>query len=267
MVLSSELKRRIRSGQVTLGTWQTMAHWSISEILAQAGYEWVVIDMEHTSIDVSEALQLTIAIDGAGSVPLVRVAANDAAQIKAVMDAGAAGVLVPAVNARADAELAVRSVKYPPAGARGVGIARAHRYGPGFTQYVERNNDESIVVLQVEHAAGVRAIDEIVSVPGVDAVLIGPYDLSASLGLPGQLDHPDVVAAQRTVVRACLSARVAPGIHLVHPERAASDLEVAIGVGFRFIALGTDALFLGEGARAVGRAARSAPAERPAASP
>ena len=126
-MLATKIKKKLREGNVSIGTWMSMAHVSIAEILASSGYDWVVIETEHTAIDVSEVLQMIIAIEGRGAIPLVRLAWNDPIQAKAVMDSGAAGLLVPMVNSKAEAELAVNSIKYPPLGFRGVGLARGPR--------------------------------------------------------------------------------------------------------------------------------------------
>jgi 2-dehydro-3-deoxyglucarate aldolase len=229
----------------------SMAHPSIAEILAMAGYEWVVVETEHTAIDVSEVLRLIIAIEQRGVVPLVRLAWNDPIQAKAVLDSGAAGVLVPMVNTRADAELAVKMTKYPPLGFRGIGLARAQGYGEHFDEYVRHANDDTLVIVIIEHKDAVENIDQILSVPGIDGTFIGPYDLSMSLGIPGQLDHPLSIAAKKRVLEATLAHGLVPGIHLVHPDRAAKDCAQAITDGYRFIALGTDILFLGDSARAL----------------
>ena len=255
-MLADGIKRKLREGKVNIGSWMSMGHVSIAEILASSGYDWVVIETEHTAIDVSEALRLIIAVEGRGVVPLVRLAWNDPIQAKAVLDSGAAGVLVPMVNSRADAELAVASVKYPPLGRRGVGLARAHGYGVGFREYVEAANRDTLLIVQIEHADAVASIEEILAVPGIDGTFIGPYDLSCSMGLPGQLDHPDVEVAKRRVLEATKARGLAPGIHLVHPDTAAKDLERCVAEGYRFIALGTDILFLGDACRAMHTVAR-----------
>ncbi|MCC7418372.1 MAG: 2,4-dihydroxyhept-2-ene-1,7-dioic acid aldolase [Acidobacteria bacterium] len=236
----------------------SMAHVSIAEILASAGYEWVVVETEHTAIDNSEVLKLLIAIERAGAVGLVRLAWNDPIQCKAVMDSGAAGVLVPMVNTREDAELAVKAIKYPPLGFRGVGLARAQAYGQEFGRYVARSNEDSLLIVQIEHIDAVRNVEEICAVPGIDGTFIGPYDLSMSMGIPGQLDHPELLKARARVLEATRAAGLAAGIHLVHPDRAAADLPAAIAAGYRFIALGTDILFLGDSCRALQRAALAA---------
>ena len=255
-MLARAIKDKLRRGEPSIGSWMSMAHPSIAEILALAGYDWVVVETEHTAIDVSEVMRLIIAIEQRGAVPLVRLAWNDPIQAKAVLDSGAAGVLVPMVNTRADAELAVAMTKYPPLGTRGVGLARAHAYGVQFSEYVQHANDDSLLIVQIEHKDAVANIEEILSVPGIDGTFIGPYDLSMSLGIPGQLDHPDVVAAKRRVLEATLARGLAPGIHLVHPDTAAAECARTIAEGYRFIAVGTDILFLGDSARALQAATR-----------
>lgn len=250
-MLASKIKEKMRRGEPSLGTWMSMAHPSIAEILAMAGYDWVVIETEHTAIDVSEVLRLIIAIEQRGSVPLVRLAWNDPIQAKAVLDSGAAGVLVPMVNCRADAELAVQMTKYPPLGCRGVGLARAQGYGENFDAYVQNANADTLLIVQIEHKDAVANIEEILSVPGIDGTFIGPYDLSLSLGLPGQLNHPDMVAAKVKVRDATLAHSLIAGVHCVHPHTAADDCRRAVAEGYRFIALGTDILFLGDSARAL----------------
>ena len=233
-MLASNIKAKLKGGEAVIGSWMSMAHVSIAEIVAMAGYDFVVVDTEHTAIDVSEVLKLVIALERRGTVPLVRLAWNDPIQCKAVLDSGAAGVLVPMVNTKEDAELAVKSVKYPPLGFRGAGLARAHGYGPGFEEYMRRANDDTLLIVQVEHVDAVRNIDAILSVPGIDGTFIGPYDLSSSMGIPGQLDHPDVVAAKETVLAATRACGLAGGIHLVHPDRIPSDLPDCLARGYRF---------------------------------
>jgi len=248
-MLARKIKQTFKEGRVSIGSWLSMAHVSIAEILAGAGYDWVVIETEHTAIDVSEVLRLIIAIEGKGAIPLVRLAWNDPIQTKAVMDSGAAGVLVPMVNTKSDAELAVNSSKYPPLGFRGVGLARAQAYGQTFDEYVESSNADSLLLVMIEHVEAVKNIDEILSVPGIDGTFIGPYDLSLSMGLLGKLDHPDMVAAKARVLEATRAHGLTAGIHLVHPDTAVADLAYYIDSGYQFVALGTDILFLGDACR------------------
>ena len=248
-MLARKIKEQMRRGEPSIGSWMSMAHPSIAEILAMAGYDWIVIETEHTAIDVSEVLRLIIAIEQRGSVPLVRLAWNDPIQAKAVLDSGAAGVLVPMVNTKADAELAVSMTKYPPLGSRGVGLARAQGYGINFDAYVTNANADTLLLVQIEHREAVENIEQILSVTGIDGVFIGPYDLSLSLGIPGNLNHPDILAAKQKVLSATLAHGLIAGMHFVQPQTAASDCQKAISEGYRFIALGTDILFLGDSAR------------------
>lgn len=262
-MLAAKIKQTLQAGQVSLGSWLSMAHPAIAEILAAAGYDWVVIETEHTAIDNSEVLRLIMAIENQGAIPLVRLASNDPIQAKAVMDAGAAGVIVPMVNTAAEAERAVKSIKYPPEGWRGVGLARAQGYGTCFEEYVQAANRDSLLMVQIEHIAAVQNLAAILAVPGIDGTFIGPYDLSMSMGLPGQLHHPAVVAAQRQVLAATRARGLAAGIHLVHPDTAAAELEQCVAQGYQFIALGTDILFLGDSCRQLQASARAVLAAAP----
>ena len=248
-MLAEKIKQKLKNKQPSIGTWMTIAHPSIAEILAMAGYEWVVIDTEHSAVDVSQVFGLLIAVEQRGAVPLVRLAGIDPIQAKAVLDSGAAGVIVPMVNTKADAELVVSMTKFPPMGKRGVGLARAQGYGLDFDDYVKRNNADSLVIVQIEHIDAVNNIEEILSVPGIDGTFIGPYDLSLSLGVPGQLSHPLVTEAKEKVLKAALKHGLVAGTHIVQPATAASECEIAVKEGYTFIAVGADNLFLRDGAK------------------
>ena len=248
-MLAEKIKQKLKNKQPSIGTWMTIAHPSIAEILAMAGYEWVVIDTEHSAVDVSQVFGLLIAVEQRGAVPLVRLAGIDPIQAKAVLDSGAAGVIVPMVNTKADAELVVSMTKFPPLGKRGVGLARAQGYGLDFDDYVKRNNADSLVIVQIEHIDAVNNIEEILSVRGIDGTFIGPYDLSLSLGVPGQLSHPLVTEAKEKVLKAALKHGLVAGTHIVQPATAASECEIAVKEGYTFIAVGADNLFLRDGAK------------------
>ncbi len=241
------LKYKLTNRELTVGSWITLGHPSIAEIMAKAGYDWLTIDMEHSAITLHQAQQLIQVIELTGCVPLVRVGKNDPNIIKRVMDAGAHGVIVPMVNCREDAEKAVSSVKYPPIGTRGVGLARAQGYGESFESYKEWNDEESIVIVQVEHIEAVRNLKEILTVEGVDGFIIGPYDLSGSLGVPGQFDHPDVVKALEKVKEISNNLDSLSGFHVIPPN--VHDFKEKVDEGYRFIAHSLDILFLGESCR------------------
>ena len=236
------LKRSLANRKLTIGSWITLGHPSIAEIMAKAGFDWLTVDMEHSAITIHQAQQLIQVIELAGCVPLVRVGVNDANLIKRAMDAGAHGVIVPMVNTKADAQRAVSFVKYPPKGIRGVGLARAQSYGADFEGYRKWNETESVVIVQVEHIKAVENLEAILSVEGVDAFIIGPYDLSASLGVPGQFDHPDVVAALDEVQHVTKRLNAVAGFHVIPPEPA--QVQQKVEQGYRFVAYSLDTLFL-----------------------
>lgn len=241
---NESLKSRIQNNQLTIGSWITLGHTAIAEIMARRGFDWLTVDMEHSAITLSEAQSMIQTIGLAGSVPLVRVGKNDANLIKRVMDAGAYGVIVPMVNDREDAEKAVSAVKYPPRGTRGVGLARAQGYGMDFENYKEWVEKESIVIVQIEHIAAVNNIDEIISTDGVDGFIVGPYDLSGSLGIPGQFDNKMVIEALETVKDAAMKNKVTSGFHLVPPDP--KQFKAKINEGYRFLAYSLDTLLLAE---------------------
>ena len=172
-------------------------------------------------------------------------------QAKAVLDSGAAGVHVPMVNTKADAELTVQMAKYPPLGSRGVGLARAQGYGEHFDAYVQNAIADSLLLVQNELRDAVITTEAILSVAGIDGIFIGSYGLSLSPGIPGNLTHPDLLEAKHKVLRATLAQGLIAGAHFVQPRTAASDCQKAISDGYRFIALGTDILLLGDSARAL----------------
>ena len=241
------VKQKLYKGEVSFGTWQMMANTSVSEILCQAGYDWVTVDMEHTGIDVSDALELIRVIDLCGKTPAVRVSCNDATVIKRVMDCGAKIIIVPMVMNREDAQKAVNAAYYPPAGQRGVGLSRAQDYGFGFERYKVVLEESVVIVAQIEHIIAIERLDEIVSVEGIDATMIGPYDLSGSLGKPGVFDTPEFKAAIDKYESINRMHKKAMGYHIVKPDKR--DIEEHIRRGYQFVALGFDTFFLGEKSR------------------
>lgn len=238
------LKRRLASGRPTIGSWLSFAHPPICEMMAKAGFDWLAIDMEHAPIDWPMAHQLIQVIDLAGCVPLVRVGRNDPLEIQRAMDFGAHGVIVPKVDSPEQARDAVRALHYPPRGARGAGLSRAHRYGLDFSGHKTWSAREAVLIVQIEHINGVDAAEEIARTSGVDGLMVGPYDLSGSLGVSGRLDHPAVGAAVDRVRRAAEAAGKAAGLHIVHSDPA--KLRRTLRAGFRFLAYGDDMVFLAE---------------------
>lgn len=240
--VKKDLKKRLAAGQVTIGSWITLAHPGIAEIMARSGFDWLTIDLEHSVITIREAEELIRVISLCEVPPLVRLTSNDVDQIKRVMDAGAHGVIVPMVNSKSDAERAVQAVHYPPFGKRGVGLARAQGYGTTFADYRQWLLEEAVVVVQIEHIDALNHLEQILTVPGVNAYIIGPYDLSASMGIPGEFDHPRLIEAIEKIRVTGLTLGIPGGLHVVEPD--ATKLKEAIARGFRFLAYSLDARIL-----------------------
>jgi len=234
----SSLKIRLKQGELSLGSWITLGHSAIAEIFAKAGFEWLVVDLEHSTISIEQAGELIRTIDLAGAAPLVRLTSNDINQIKRVMDAGAHGIVVPNVNTPQEAAEAVAATRYAPHGRRGVGLARAQHYGPGFRDYLEWQKDGPVVIVQIEHQSALDHLAEIFLVPGVDGFIIGPYDLSCSMGIPGEFDCPEFIAAMQRILQAGLKVGCPAGLHIVEPD--VSRLRQVIDEGYRFIAYSVD---------------------------
>ena len=234
----TNLKSRAREKQVVIGSWITLAHPAIAEIMAKAGFDWLAVDLEHSVITIREAEELIRTIDLCGVVPLVRLSANDPVQIKRVMDAGAHGVIVPMVNSAEEARKAVKAVRYPPDGKRSVGLARAQGYGSSFDKYKEWLNQESIVIVQIEHITAVENLDAILSVDGVDGFIVGPYDLSGSLGIPGQFDNELMINAMEKIEIFMRGSSKIPGYHVVEPD--IDQLQMRARDGYLFLAYSVD---------------------------
>jgi len=201
-LFENRVKALIKAGKKTAGAWAQLCSPISAEILARGGFDWILIDMEHAPGDPLTLLAQCqgIAAAGTGAVPFVRVPWNDPVWIKRILDAGACGLMIPYVNTKEEAVRALQACKYPPQGTRGIaGSPRAAGYGRDTVSYLKRANDEIFVMLQVETPQAIENLEEIAEVPGVDALFIGPMDLSTSMGHFGNPGHPEVQAAIATV--------------------------------------------------------------------
>ena len=194
--------------------------------------------MEHSVIDLFDAENLIRTVDLAGSLPLVRLPSNDEIIIKRLLDAGAAGIIIPQINNEEELLYAIKATKYAPEGIRGAGLARAQSYGRGFDDYKELVDSNLIIIAQIENKNALENLDSIFSVPELDAVIIGPYDLSASMGKAGQLDDNEVAEAIENILQKSIDKGISCGIHIIEPE--ASQLNERIEQGFNFIAYSLD---------------------------
>lgn len=243
------VKRALREGRPCVGTWLSLGNVLAARYLARAGFAYLTVDLEHSPIDWDQASTLFAVIADAGGVPLARVPCGSHDHIKRVLDAGAYGIVVPMVMSRAEAELAVRAAKYPPQGNRSVGGgAHALNFDAPSSEYFAQANDEIVVILQCEHIDAVDRFEEIFSVPGVDAVFVGPNDLARSQytadGRPPNMEQQE--ATLQRILRAGKSLGVPVGVHTFTPE----DAKRRVDEGWQFVAINSELRFMLDGAAA-----------------
>jgi len=236
------VKAKLKAGEPSVGTWLTIGHPDVSEFLAAVGFDWIVFETEHAPLGMETVQNMMQAMGySADCLPMVRVAWNDLVRIKRALDIGAYGLVIPWVNTREDAERAVSYCKYPPEGIRGVGPRRAAYRDP---DYFATANEEILIVVQIETENALENLDEIFSVKGIGACFIGPWDLTMSLGIFRDFQHPKYENALDRVLTACRRWGVAPGIHC-----SEENINENIERGFQFCALANDYGFLLKGAR------------------
>jgi 4-hydroxy-2-oxoheptanedioate aldolase len=242
-------KAALRDFRQQIGVWCTIPGSGHAEALASCGFDWMVIDTEHSIIDLATVQAMLQAIAPWPVSPIVRPGWNDAVEIKRLLDVGAQTILVPYVQSAAEAAQAAAAVRYPPQGVRGVaGHVRANRYG-AIADYVARANSEICLIVQVETTEALGRIEEIAAVEGVDGIFVGPADLAASMGHPGQSSHPEVRAAILDAVGRIRAAGKPAGIL----SRDPSIIEASIAAGTTFTAVDIDCAILTTGARAAAR--------------
>lgn len=242
--MKNKIKEKLESGKCVYGPWMMTASTDTAEILSNVGCDMIIIDGEHGALGFETAGKLISQIKYTPTTPLLRVPWNDMALVKQGLDTGASGIMIPMVNSKEEAENAVQYCHYPPKGVRGFGAGRASLFGVNSESYLQYAKEEILVILQIEHVKAVEAIDEILSVSGIDVAFIGPFDLSTSMGVMGQFDHPDMQSAMKKVIDSCARYNVVPGI-LTGPGLMAKHIEL----GFRFLLGGIDAMFIHQGAR------------------
>lgn len=222
--------------------WTSLGHASITEVFARSGVDCVAIDIEHSTISQEQSQRIIAACQGVGPVCLPRIASHNMEMIKRLLDSGADGIIVPMVSTPQETEQIISWCKYPPLGKRSFGVARGQAYGLDFDEYVRDWNEVSSIIVQIESNHGIENIDGILSFEELDGVMIGPYDLSGSLGVPGQLDHPKVIDAVNEVINKCKKYNKACGIHLV--EADSTTVENAFSAGHTFVVLSSDVFIL-----------------------
>ena len=244
--MSGSLRAKLSSGVPIFGSWLQVGNPTVGEVFDACGFDWLAIDCEHTDIGLNQLAAMLRSIRSAPT--LVRVKNNDPLSIRQPLDCGAAGVIVPMVNSAEEARSAVAAAHYPPVGIRGFAYCRANSHGIRFDEYVAEARAQTVVFAMIESVQALNKIGAILQVDGVDGVIVGPYDLSGSLGVPGQTDHPLVRDALDSVVQACLQAGKAAGQHIVDPNPTLVGR--SLQQGYTVLALGMDVVFLTRGARA-----------------
>lgn len=234
------LRARLAAGQPTFGAWLGIPHPLSAEAMASQGFHWLAVDMEHGGASVDQAMACFLAAERHGSVPLARLPSADPYLARRLLDGGAQGLIVPVVESVEDWAEFSRHCLYPPHGRRGVGLSRCNGWGDDFTGYLE--GFRPLLVPQIETRRGAAAAAAIVARPEVDALFLGPYDLSADLGAPGDFTAPEVIEAIGRVRAACDAVAKPCGIHQVAP--VAAELAARVAEGFRFIAYATDVIAL-----------------------
>lgn len=234
------LRARLRAGEALVGSWLNSGSPMLAELMAACGLDFLCVDVEHSAVDLPgvQGLFQAVRSGNPACAALVRLHGVDYAFVKRYLDAGADGVVAPLVRTAAEARLLVQACKYPPDGLRGVGFCRANDYGLRVEGEFVRANREILVAVQIEHIDAIPVIDEILAVPGIDVAFIGPYDLTASMGLTAQFEHPDYVAVRRAVLDACGRNGVTPGIHVVAPDL--DQARARLADGYRFLAYSLD---------------------------
>jgi 2-keto-3-deoxy-L-rhamnonate aldolase RhmA len=236
------LRDKLAGRKKTFACWTSLAHPSITEIFGRTGVDFTAIDIEHSTISQEQSQRIIAAAQAAGNLCLPRIASHSMEAIKRFLDSGADGIIVPMVETPEQAARLVSWCKYPPEGKRSFGISRAQGYGFDFDAYTKGWNRSSSLIVQIESITGVENIDGIMATEGIDAAMVGPYDLSGSLNIPGQLDHPRVKAASRKVIDACRKAGRGCGTQLISPD--AAGIRKAFASGFTFIVLSSDVFLL-----------------------
>ncbi len=235
------IRNKLKNNEVSIGTWQQIPHASISEILGQAGYDWVAVDMEHGSISPHLLPDLFRAIELGETLPLARIAEPTSNKCKQALDAGAAGIIAPMINNANQLNKIRNACCWPPNGTRGVGYSRANLFGKNFESY-KKEAQSPLLIAQIEHLDAVNILDELLQVNGLDAIIVGPYDLSASMGITGKFDSQEFTDVMDGIINCCKKYNVPCGDHVVQPNQKL--LEKRIDQGYRFIAFGTDGVFI-----------------------
>jgi 2-keto-3-deoxy-L-rhamnonate aldolase RhmA len=246
------IRERVLGGELMGGTFLNLGSSLTAEMAGQAGFDWVLIDLEHGAGDRQELLCQLQAIESTPAAPVVRIAWNDPVLFKRVLDLGPSGIMVPYIQTPEDARKAVAAMRYPPAGVRGVAkMNRACSFGAGFDEYFSSADSKLLTIVQIETPVAIDHADAIAATDGVDVLFVGPMDLSVNMGIACQWKHPALHAAFAKVVSACRRAGKVAGLLLMD-----EDVAGAANEGFTFLALGSDGTMVAAGMKEIAGAFR-----------
>lgn len=240
------IRAKLTRKEPSIGSWIQIPDASVAELMGASGYDWVAVDLEHGSISIHQLPNLFRALALGDTLPLARIACASPKDCKQALDAGAGGVIIPMVTSAIQLKNTLSACCWPPNGTRGVGFSRANLFGADFSDYVEEAQ-KPLCVAMIEHIDALEHLPDILAVEGLDAILIGPYDLSASMQITRQFEHPEFQKAMQTIIEQCQCFNIACGIHVVEPD--IEQLNQRIEEGYRFLAYSIDAVFLREQAK------------------
>ncbi|CCK80311.1 HpcH/HpaI aldolase family protein [Desulfobacula toluolica] len=238
----NKVKYKLNNGLYSIGTWLQLSNVSVAEIIGNAGYDWVAMDLEHGFFSPDMIGLICLALEKGGTIPFARVAQVNPKDIKQALDAGVKGLVLPMIKTAKDLQNGISWAKYPPYGSRGVGYSRANLFGRKFDKTVPESSKDLTIIAQIEHITAVQNLDEILEVKGLDGIMVGPYDLSASMGITAEFDNPDFISVMDKIKIKAENSGVPMGSHIVQPDPEV--LCKKIQEGYKFIAYGIDAVFL-----------------------
>ena len=236
-----DLRQKLKDGKVSIGSWMQLNSPDVAEIMGQAGFDWISVDMEHGSISSSDLPNLFRALELGNTLPLARISEGTLTNCKQALDAGAGGLIIPMILDEKQLKEIISWCCWPPKGVRGVGYSRANLFGKHFDVY-NQESQTPLIVAQIEHIKAVENLEEILKIEGLDAIFIGPYDLSASMGLTGSFEHPDYIEVVKKIVKIAKIASIPAGIHVIEPNQL--KLKNAINEGYKLLAFSIDGQFI-----------------------
>lgn len=238
----NKIKNNLSNGKISIGSWMQIPDASIAEIMGKAGYDWIVVDLEHGPFSISQLPNIFRAIELGGTLPFARVAENKAKDIKRALDSGAKGIIIPSITSDKELRDSINWAYYPPKGIRGVGYSRANLFGKNFDYYFEKQAKNIFIVAQIENIEAIDNLDKILQVDGLDSIIVGPYDLSGSMNITGLFEHPDFIRTYDLIKNKAKKYSIPMGLHIPMPDPF--QLKKEIDEGVQFLAYGIDASFL-----------------------